>query len=529
MTHPRPDIPGPWLGAGFHASAQRHPERVALEVAGEKLTYGELAARASFIAEALGPAPSDPPLTGIFAAGSVATYAGILGTLLKGHGYVPLNPKFPDDRLAYMLTHSGCRSIVVDAQQEARLPDLLTNVPPGLTVILADRAEVEGVDLPGHTVVAGKGASPLPPAPDVAGDDIAYILYTSGSTGTPKGVMVSHANVHHFLSVMQSRYGLRETDRFSQMFDLSFDLSVFDLFMSWLAGGTLVIPLQEDQLLAAEYIGRERITVWFSVPSVAVLLNRMRQLEPGRYPDLRYALFCGEALPADATGAFAAAAPNAILENLYGPTEVTLACTLYRWHAGAVEECENGNVPIGTAYDGMIARVVDEHLGDVAEGETGELMMVGPQVAPGYWKDPEKTAAVFVVDPATGAPAYRTGDLVRRPKGDEPIIYLGRIDHQIKLHGHRIELGEIEEALKDISGAPRTVVIGFPIKNGVPQGLVAFLEGDSFDRDAILEAAKARLPAYMIPNRLVPVPDFPANANGKIDRKALAAGLTKGK
>ena len=521
-------IPGPWLGAGFHASVARYGDRPALKVGADELSYAELGARAGFIAQALVPAQSDPPLTGVFAAGSVATYAGILGALMRGHGYVPLNPKFPDDRLAYMLTHSGCRSLIVDAEREARLGALLADVAPGLTVIYADREDVAGIDLPGHQAVAGKGRAAVPDAPAVAGGDIAYILYTSGSTGMPKGVMVSHSNVHHFLSVMQNRYALAETDRFSQMFDLSFDLSVFDLFMSWLVGGCLVIPAQEDQLLAADYIGREGITVWFSVPSVAVLLNRMRQLEAGRYPDLRLALFCGEALPADATAAFAAAAPGAVVENLYGPTEVTLACTLYRWHEGSEADCENGNVPIGHAYEGMIARVVDAHLAEVSPGETGELMMVGPQVAPGYWKDPDKTAAVFVTDPQTGKPAYRTGDLVRRPEGDAPIIYLGRIDHQIKLHGHRIELGEIEEVLKEASGAPRTVVIGFPIKNGVPQGLVAFLEGDSFEKEAILEAAKARLPAYMIPNRLVPVPDFPANANGKIDRKALAASLTPG-
>lgn len=519
-----------WLGAGFYNACQRVPDRIALSIDGRQISYADLAPIAGGIAAALGPGEGQggdaPELTALLASRSVAAYAGILGILCTSHGYVPLNPGHPAERLAYVLAHSGVRRLVVDTGGEAVLDALLADCTAPLRIVLADRDDVADIAArhPLHDIRAGQRVAPLPPPPAVPmGERVAYLLYTSGSTGHPKGVMVTHGNVGHFLRAMDNRFDLTEADRFSQMFDLGFDLSVFDLFMAWRVGGTLCCPGAGDLMLPADFIRRENLTVWFSVPSAAVLLNRLRQLEPGAFPTLRLSLFCGEALPAAAAAAWAQAAPNAIVENLYGPTELTLACTGYRIDG---TEGQAGAVPIGQPFPGLVARVVTPDLAEVAPGGEGELMVSGPQVAPGYWRDAEKTAAAFVTDPATGARAYLTGDLVQRPTtpGD-PIRYLGRLDHQIKLHGHRIELGEIEAALRDATGVAHVVAVGLPDASGAITGIAGLIEAPEVDVPRVISRLSDRLPAYMMPKRIVAVPQFPLTPNGKIDRKSLVALL----
>lgn len=529
---PAPDdwLGDAWLGTGFHRSLGRVPGRIALSIGGRQISYAELAAIAGGVAAALGPEDGQggdtPALTALLASRSVAAYAGILGILHTGHGYVPLNPGHPVERLAYVLGHSGAERLVVDTGGEAALDALLVDCRQPLRIVLADRDDVADFAArhPLHDFRPGHPEAPLPPPPaGPMGKRVAYLLYTSGSTGHPKGVMVTHGNVAHFLKAMADRFDLSQFDRFSQMFDLGFDLSVFDLFMAWRVGGTLCCPAAGEEMLPADFIRREALTVWFSVPSVAVLLNRLRQLEPGAFPGLRLSLFCGEAFPATAASAWARAAPNAIVENLYGPTELTLACTGHRV-TGA--EGQAGVVPIGLPFPGLTARVVTPDLAEVAPGEQGELMVSGPQVALGYWRDPQKTAAAFVTDPATGARAYLTGDLVVRPPiPEDPILYLGRLDHQIKLHGHRIELGEIEAALRDATGMVHVVAAGLPDATGAITGIAGYIEAPEIDPPRIMALLSARLPGYMLPKRLVAVRHFPLTPNGKIDRKGLAVLL----
>jgi len=257
-----------------------------------------------------------------------------------------------------------------------------------------------------------------------------------------------------------------------------------------------------------------------------MLLAKLRKLKPAAFPNLRVSLFCGEALPLEVARAWAAAAPASIVENLYGPTELTIACTLYRWDSErSPAQCEQGVVPIGEPYPGMQVLVADESLREVAPGEVGELLMTGPQLSLGYWNDPQRTAAAFVVPPEREQVFYRTGDRVRRPKTGEPLVYLGRADNQIKIQGYRVELGEIEAALREEAGIEAAIAIGWPRNAGGADGVVAFLGAEDLDLDAILARLKARLPSYMVPRELRAVAAFPLNANGKIDRGALLKSL----
>jgi acyl-coenzyme A synthetase/AMP-(fatty) acid ligase len=298
------------------------------------------------------------------------------------------------------------------------------------------------------------------------------------------------------------------------------------MFAAWKVGACLCVPNVKQRMLPTQYVVDSNLSVWFSVPSAALLMKQMRALTPGVFANLRLVLFCGEALPVGLAQAFAEAAPDAVLENIYGPTELTLACTHYRWTADSPAECENEVVPIGDPFAGMDVKVVDEDLADVAPGEAGELLMSGPQRALGYWNDPERTAVAFMIPPGETELFYRTGDRVRRPNPGAPMTFLGRVDSQIKLNGYRVELGEIEAVMQREAGVDAAVALGWPKTPAGASGVVGFVVGaQPADIDAVLDRMQDQLPRYMVPREIRVLEAFPLNQNGKIDRKALMGVL----
>jgi amino acid adenylation domain-containing protein len=522
------------LWSGFLRSCQRFPNRGAIEVAGREVTYQQLGYRATRLAATLQASamPGTVPLTAVFVYRSETAYAAVLATLMAGHGYVPLNRTFPIDRTRLMLQKSMCRSVIVDAGSESQLERLLPAIDTPLVIICPDRAEVThlAAKFPAHQFI---GANELADAEDwhpvnVALDSIAYLLFTSGSTGKPKGVMVSHANVLHYVDYVTKRYGFTSNDRVSQTFDLTFDLSAHDMFAAWEIGACLCCPTQKQSIKPGAFINDARLTVWFSVPSTAAFMRRFRVLQPDMYPGLRLSLFCGEALPVDIVRSWVLAAPNSVIENIYGPTELTIACTAYRWdNAKSPDECEQGIVPIGQPFDDMQALIVDEQLREVENGTDGELLMTGPQLSLGYWQDETKTRQAFVHVPARNGVYYRTGDRVRRSAVGKPLVYLGRLDNQIKVLGHRVELGEIEAAIRQVSGLEGVVALGWPMTESGADGIEVFVETDGLDTKALTTQLKEKLPVYMLPRDILLLDRFPLNANGKYDRKALQLILEK--
>jgi amino acid adenylation domain-containing protein len=497
------------LAARFLRSAELFPDRPALEAAGSTLTYSQLRKRATGIARLLlgrDAAGTGPQLTGLFASRSVDAFAGILGILLRGHGYVPLNPRFPALRNRDMLERARCRVLLVDPEHLDAARELTEELaePPALLPMQAEDSE-EDVGL------AAVG-------PDIP----AYLLFTSGSTGRPKGVLVRQANVAAFLDAVAARYDLNETDRLSQLFDLTFDLSAFDLFAAWQHGACVCCPAAGQLLKPSDFVGEARLTVWFSVPSAALLIERLGGLKPGMFPTLRLSLFCGEALPAELADAWAAAAPNSTVENLYGPTEATIACTAHRWERNAPPGA-NGFVPIGEPIGATVTQVVGEQLGEVPPGEPGQLLLGGPQVVEGYWDDPSATARSFVTMQGNGR-GYLTGDRVVRAKTGAPLEYLGRLDSQIKILGHRVELEEVEAVLREEARAD-AVAVGWPLTPSGAAGIVAFIADTSLDKIGLRRALSARLPEYMVPREVRLVRNLPLNANGKRDREALLSIL----
>jgi non-ribosomal peptide synthetase component F len=325
---------------------------------------------------------------------------------------------------------------------------------------------------------------------------------------------------------MVSRYDISERDRMSQMFDLTFDLSVFDMFMAWERGACVCCPPRKALIKPDRFIRDTELTVWFSVPSTAAFMKQLGLLKSCQYKSLRLSLFCGEPLPVTSAAAWQRAAPNSILENLYGPTELTISCTLYRWdQLRSPRESELDIVPIGYPHPGMKVLVVDDSLNEVAPGQQGELLMSGPQMSLGYWRDPEKTAAAFLIPPGRSEVYYRTGDRVRRPINDGPLTHLGRTDFQIKVLGHRVELGEVEAVVRKISGLDGVIAVGWPVTSSGCDGIEVFLEGEVKERDALRYAVAAALPEYMVPRRFHCMDKLPRNVNDKFDRQAMLKSL----
>jgi acyl-coenzyme A synthetase/AMP-(fatty) acid ligase len=299
--------------------------------------------------------------------------------------------------------------------------------------------------------------------------------------------------------------------------------------MTWEAGAVLVCPSRADLVNPAGFIQRDELTTWFSVPTVAMFMRRLGSLAPDAFPSLRWSLFCGEPLPAAVAEAWAAAAPGSTVENLYGPTELTVACAVHRWDPDASpRQCIHGVVPIGEPFAGLDGIVVDASLKEVPPGAQGELLVAGDQVTLGYWNDRERTDAAFVTPPGRTETFYRTGDLVTRADPGSPLCYLGRLDHQIKILGHRVELLEVEAALRSASGRDAVAAVGWPRTESGAGGVVAFVAGGGVDVQTTRATLASRLPPYMVPRRIHTLPELPLNANGKIDRGALEALLANG-
>lgn len=522
------------LHAGFLRSAAAFPDRPALEAEGETLSYTQLRERALAVSAALFEATQlARPVVGVLASRSTDLYSGMLGVLMAGGTLVPLNPAFPPDRTQQMMDLACVDALFVDDKGEATLDSILAHRDSPLTVVapatLAARLRSRW---PAHRIVTAQPPG-YPVAPRaVAPDDVAYLFFTSGSTGTPKGVGVLHRNAERFVQMSLERYGplgLGSMDRFSQFYDTTFDSSMFDLFVCWAFGACLCCPTASDWINPNKYIVARALTVIDIVPSTGHNMNRRDGWRAGRFVLLKLCRFGGEALPADLAATLAAAAPHAVIDNVYGPTECTVDAAYYRWDTKrSPEEASHGVVPIGVAGPRVGLRVVDANLNEVDIGAEGELLISGPQVTPGYWKNPERTAQSFIHLPDSDVVHYRTGDLVRRVAQGQPIPYLGRMDYQIKISGVRIELGEVEHALRRVSGTDMAVAVGWPPTLSGAAGIVGFVAKPGANGNAIRRALKDSLPAVMVPREVHVIDELPLNVNGKVDRKALLQRLDNG-
>jgi amino acid adenylation domain-containing protein len=504
------------LDSFFFDTAASEPDSPALWVDERLYGYDELASRARRIAAGLAAAMPAGRLGRclLFAHRSVAAYAGLLGILKAGFAYVPLNPNVPAARIAAVIEQSGALLLLVDRRCMALLDEVLSLMDDCPRILLLDD---EG-GLHPEPSVAEAATSRAP-------HDLAYVLFTSGSTGAPKGVPISHANADAYVTGQLELLGRMPRARYAQWCELTFDPSVHDMFVCWANGGCLYVPKTVEPIYNAAFIRDHAITHWSSVPSVAGFMQQFRKLGANEFPSVRVTLFGGEPLPRLLVQAWLRAAPNSRVLNMYGPTETTVACAAFEVTPDFPDDSQHAVMPLGSALPGMELLIVDAALAPVAPGESGELLIGGPQLAAGYLSPDEPGNCRFVSMTYPGRTSrrwYRSSDAAREVAG-QGIVFQGRLDTQIKIRGNRIELEEVEHVVQACSQAALCAVVAWPVDDaGRAGGLIAFVTSAQGSALQILQACRQRLPVYAVPQRIVQLDALPLNANGKLDRKALA-------
>lgn len=492
---------------------------IALEIGAQQYSYGQLGRQSFKIARAIHESGMTADHVGVFAYRSFVAYSSIAGIVMASKAWVPLNPRFPVTRTAEMISRSELKLIIVGSECYKEFVSLSAFVKKDLWVVLPDMAaEQIAADLKSKFNIICSEELVNEQAVNIysSPDSPAYLLFTSGSTGKPKAVSVSNLNLTAYLDNIISRYRFSSEDRFSQTFDLTFDLSVHDLFVSWYSGGCLCVPVNETPFSLKKYIRESEITVWFSVPSVAVLMAKLRLLKNDSLSTLRLSFFCGEALLENTAEQWKKAAPGSEIINLYGPTEATIAISNYQWKGIHSGSAYNGIVSIGKIFDDQKYLIIDDN-GD--PDDEGELCLAGSQVIAGYYKDKVNSSDSFFTRDEIRY--YRTGDIVRERNG--LTYYLHRKDNEVKISGYRVNLSEIDELLSEFADRDKILTMALKSEKDSSNKIVVMMlnQNKMPDKELLLNHCRENLPWYMVPDQVLFVEKFFYNQNGKLDRARI--------
>ena len=495
----------------FVSFARSTPDAIAITCDNETFTYASLNQRSNQLAQRLRSEGIGPgKMVAILMERSARVAVGILGILKAGAAYVPIDPVYPNDRIHFMLQDSGCPVVLTDSTLAERLSGFsgtVLRIDPKLEFLDAELSEdFESTNRE---------------------EDVAYVIYTSGSTGRPKGVLVTHHNVLRLFTATDHWFKFSKDDVWSLFHSFAFDFSVWELWGALLYGGTVVVVpylTARDPEAFYRLLGHHGVTVLSQTPSAfRQLIAAEENAEQKQSLKLRYVIFGGEALELQSLRPWFQrhSSKTPLLVNMYGITETTVHVT-YRPILPNDLESNQGSV-IGEPIPDLTIHLLDEQGAPVPDGTPGEIYVGGEGVAKGYLNRAELTAQRFLTDRFDGRPEarlYRSGDLAKRlPNGD--LEYLGRMDQQVKIHGFRIELGEIEAALNSHPAVRESTVICD--ESTGDKRLIAYIvpRGSIPSIHDVREFAGRRIPAYMLPSRIVTLEKLPLTVNGKVDKKAL--------
>ncbi len=513
----------------LEGAVRSHPGRTAVLIpGGASLSYAAFGALSDRVRDrlvALGVRPGDR--VGMRLHKSVDGVAIIFGILKAGAAYVPVDAESPAARGAYILNNCAVKALFTEVALQHELQSELASLGSAPPILALDVANPDAL---ARLLDSLDAAAPAPATARVhpAPDDIAYILYTSGSTGNPKGVVLTHRNALSFIDWCSDVFQPSPDDRFSSHAPFHFDLSILDIYVPLKHGATLVLigeALGKDPLKLAQVISAERISVWYSTPSILSLLANYGKLPKYEYPALRMVFFAGEVFPIPQFRALRALWPKPRYFNLYGPTE-TNVCTWYEVQADDVI-AQMPTFPIGMICEPNLGKVVDEAGATVDFGREGELVVHGPNVMNGYWNLPERNAIAFLTD-AEGRKWYRTGDIVTEHAG-LGYRYVSRRDRMVKRRGYRVELGEIEVGLlKHADIREGAVVAVADAESGVRvHAFVSCQQGKTLSRIQLKTLSSQNLPPYMIPDAFTVLDALPRTSTDKIDYQSLKNAAAK--
>jgi amino acid adenylation domain-containing protein len=507
------------------ASARARGDCIAVqEPSGAAMSYRELDALSDRLRDrliALGVQRGDR--VGIYLHKSADGVASIFGILKAGAAYVPVDPLAPAPRNGYIHGNCSVKAVIVeDCFAETHRAELAKLGASPHQIVLNGT----GGGLPLRDALnALDSAAPVAPTAtiDSAPGDLAYILYTSGSTGKPKGVMLSHRNACDFVNWCSEAFDPRPEDRFSSHAPFHFDLSILDIYVPIKHGATLcLVPedIGKEPVGLAKLIADQRISVWYSAPSILSLLAQFGKLSTHDYSNLRIVLFAGEVFPVVHLRSTKKQLPHPRYFNLYGPTE-TNVCTWYEIPP-VIPEDRTDPYPIGRVCSNLRGKIVDPDGHEVAHGQEGELCISGPNVMQGYWDMPEQTAKAFLSGDGSDARWYKTGDLVlAEPDGN--LRYVGRRDRMIKKRGYRIELGEIEVCLYRHPGVREAAVVAVPDET-LGMKVIAHMSTNGSGKLSIIDLKRfcsENLPLYMVPDAFRFHPTLPKTSTDKVDYQTL--------